>query len=142
MGEDNLSTWKAFEAMGVTIKQTGPDALEISGVGVDGLAEPGDVIDCGNSGTTMRLMSGLLAGQSFFSVLTGDKYLRNRPMKRVVTPLTAMGARIWGRDGGERAPLAIQEAHLTQSATPRRFPAHRSSQQSCWPGCPWTETPL
>lgn len=112
MGEDNFSTWKAFEAMGVSIRQTGPNALEIEGVGLDGLAEPGDVLDCGNSGTTMRLMSGLLAGQNFFSVLTGDKYLRRRPMKRVVTPLVAMGARIWGRNGGERAPLAIQGGRL------------------------------
>jgi len=112
MGEDNLSTWKAFEAMGVTIRRTGPHSLEIDGVGLGGLAEPGDVIDCGNSGTTMRLMSGLLAGQNFFSVLTGDKYLRRRPMKRVVQPLTAMGARIWGRDGGARAPLAIQGGAL------------------------------
>ncbi|MEK6249440.1 MAG: hypothetical protein N2C12_14760, partial [Planctomycetales bacterium] len=59
MGEDNLSTWKAFESMGVTIAQTGTDALEINGVGLNGLQEPGDVLDCGNSGTTMRLMSGL-----------------------------------------------------------------------------------
>jgi 3-phosphoshikimate 1-carboxyvinyltransferase len=116
MGEDNLSTWKAFESMGVTITQTGSDALEIKGVGLDGLKEPGDVLDCGNSGTTMRLMSGLLAGQKFFSVLTGDKYLRKRPMKRVVTPLAAMGARIWGRDGGERAPLAIQGRALTPTS--------------------------
>jgi 3-phosphoshikimate 1-carboxyvinyltransferase len=107
MGEDNLSTWQAFASMGVTIHRTGPQSLEIDGVGLDGLTEPGDVIDCGNSGTTMRLMSGLLAGQNFFSVLTGDRYLRRRPMKRVVTPLAAMGARIWGRDGGEKAPLAI-----------------------------------
>jgi 3-phosphoshikimate 1-carboxyvinyltransferase len=99
--------------MGVTIAQTGTDALEIKGVGLNGLKEPGDVLDCGNSGTTMRLMSGLLAGQNFFSVLTGDKYLRKRPMKRVVTPLVAMGAQIWGRDGGERAPLAIQGGALT-----------------------------
>ena len=113
MGEDNLSTWKAFESMGVTISQTGTDALEIKGVGLDGLKEPGDVLDCGNSGTTMRLMSGLLAGQNFFSVLTGDKYLRKRPMKRVVTPLAVMGAQIWGRNGGERAPLAIQGGSLT-----------------------------
>lgn len=113
MGEDNLSTWKAFESMGVTISQTGIDALEIKGVGLNGLKEPGDVLDCGNSGTTMRLMTGLLAGQNFFSVLTGDKYLRKRPMKRVVTPLAAMGAQIWGRDGGERAPLAIQGGALT-----------------------------
>jgi 3-phosphoshikimate 1-carboxyvinyltransferase len=112
MGEDNLSTWKIFEAMGVTIRQAGSDALEIDGVGLDGLAEPGDVLDCGNSGTTMRLMCGLLAGQNFFSVLTGDMYLRRRPMKRVVTPLSGMGARIWGRYGGERAPLAIQGGSL------------------------------
>ncbi|MBE0576075.1 MAG: 3-phosphoshikimate 1-carboxyvinyltransferase [Desulfuromonadales bacterium] len=112
MGEDNLSTWKIFQAMGVTIRQTGSDTLEIDGVGLDGLAEPADVLDCGNSGTTMRLMCGLLAGQDFFSVLTGDKYLRRRPMKRVVTPLIGMGARIWGRDGGERAPLAIQGGSL------------------------------
>jgi 3-phosphoshikimate 1-carboxyvinyltransferase len=112
MGEDNLSTWKIFEAMGVAISRTGPDALQIEGVGLDGLAEPGDVLDCGNSGTTMRLMCGLLAGQNFFSVLTGDKYLRRRPMKRVVTPLAGMGARIWGRDSGERAPLAIQGGSL------------------------------
>ncbi len=115
MGEDNLSTWKAFESMGVTIKQTGSDALEIEGVGLDGLIEPSNVIDCGNSGTTMRLMSGLLAGQNFFSVLTGDQYLRKRPMKRVVTPLVGMGARIWGRDGGQRAPLAIQGGSLTST---------------------------
>ncbi len=113
MGEDNLSTWKAFESMGVTISQTGTEALEIKGVGLNGLQEPGDVLDCGNSGTTIRLMSGLLAGQNFFSVLTGDKYLRKRPMQRVVTPLAAMGAQIWGRDGGERAPLAIQGGALT-----------------------------
>ncbi len=112
MGEDNLSTWKAFESMGIDIRQTGQTELEIDGKGLDGLSEPGNVLDCGNSGTTMRLMSGLLAGQSFFSVLTGDQYLRRRPMKRVFTPLNAMGARIWGRDGGERAPLAIQGTDL------------------------------
>ena len=60
----------------------------------------------------MRLMSGLLAGQKFFSVLTGDQYLRRRPMKRVVAPLATMGARIWGRRGGELAPLAIQGVPL------------------------------
>jgi 3-phosphoshikimate 1-carboxyvinyltransferase len=112
MGEDNLSTWQAFVAMGVAIRRTGETALEIDGVGLDGLKEPGNVLDCGNSGTTMRLMSGLLAGQDLFSVLTGDQYLRKRPMKRVVAPLTAMGARIWGRDGGERAPLAIRGGGL------------------------------
>ena len=112
-GEDNLSTLKAFQALGIAIRQGPPGELEIEGRGLDGLQEPGDVIDCGNSGTTMRLMSGLLAGQRFFSVLTGDQYLRRRPMKRVVTPLAAMGARIWGRRGGELAPLAIQGSRLT-----------------------------
>ena len=112
-GEDNLSTLRAFQTMGIAIHQRAPGELEIEGRGLDGLQEPSDVIDCGNSGTTMRLMSGLLAGQTFFSVLTGDQYLRRRPMKRVVTPLAAMGARIWGRRGGELAPLAIQGTQLT-----------------------------
>ncbi|MEJ2518953.1 MAG: 3-phosphoshikimate 1-carboxyvinyltransferase [Desulfuromonadales bacterium] len=112
MGEDNLATWHAFEAMGVAIERTGPDALAITGQGLDGLQEPGDVLDCGNSGTTMRLMSGVLAGQPFFSVLTGDQYLRRRPMQRVVVPLTEMGARIWGRDGDTRAPLAVRGGGL------------------------------
>ncbi len=111
-GEDNLATLQAFEAMGISIERTGPTSLQIEGRGLDGLLEPEDVIDCGNSGTTMRLMTGLLAGQTFFSVLTGDRYLRRRPMKRVVGPLAQMGARITGRCGGELAPLAIQGSPL------------------------------
>lgn len=111
-GEDNLATLKAFEAMGVVVRRTAEASLEIEGRGLDGLEEPADVIDCGNSGTTMRLMTGLLAGQNFFSVLTGDRYLRRRPMKRVVDPLSQMGARIAGRRGGELAPLAIQGGAL------------------------------
>jgi 3-phosphoshikimate 1-carboxyvinyltransferase len=111
-GEDNLSTLKAFQAMGIAIRQPAPGELEIEGRGLDGLQEPADVLDCGNSGTTMRLMCGLLSGQRFFSVLTGDQYLRRRPMKRVVGPLATMGARIWGRRGGELAPLAILGAPL------------------------------
>ncbi|MBW2476634.1 MAG: 3-phosphoshikimate 1-carboxyvinyltransferase [Deltaproteobacteria bacterium] len=107
MGDDNLSTVCAFQKMGVTIQQTGATQLEINGCGLDGLSEPEDILDCGNSGTTMRLISGLLSGQRFFSVLTGDQYLRRRPMKRIVEPLTRMGAQIWGRDNGDRAPLAI-----------------------------------
>jgi len=111
-GEDNHATLRAFRAMGVTIEELPDGLLRIEGKGLDGLAEPGDVIDCGNSGTTIRLMTGLLAGQAFFSVLTGDRYLRKRPMKRVVGPLAGMGARIWGRRGGELAPLAIQGGGL------------------------------
>lgn len=111
-GEDNLSTLKAFQAMGVAIERGRDGILTITGRGLQGLCEPADVLDCGNSGTTMRLMTGLLAAQRFFTVLTGDQYLRRRPMRRVVGPLTDMGARIWGRDGGERAPLAIQGSEL------------------------------
>lgn len=107
-GEDNHATLRAFRSMGIAVEELSGGELRIEGKGLHGLAEPGDVIDCGNSGTTIRLMTGLLAGQSFFSVLTGDRYLRKRPMKRVVTPLAAMGARIWGRGGGDLAPLAIQ----------------------------------
>jgi 3-phosphoshikimate 1-carboxyvinyltransferase len=111
-GEDNLSTLNAFRAMGVTIEQHGDGELIIHGQGVHGLKEPEDVLDCGNSGTTIRLMSGLLAGQNFFSVLTGDQYLRKRPMGRVVNPLAEMGAKITGRQQGQCAPLAIQGCPL------------------------------
>lgn len=112
-GEDNHSTLRAFLSMGIEIKEEQNGVLAIVGKGLSGLKEPGDVLDCGNSGTTIRLMSGLLAGQKFFSVVTGDRYLRKRPMKRVVTPLTMMGARIWGRGGGDLAPLAFQGGELT-----------------------------
>ncbi len=111
-GEDNHATLKAFRAMGISIDELDGGVLRIAGKGLHGLSEPQDVIDCGNSGTTIRLMTGLLAGQSFFSVLTGDRYLRKRPMKRVVGPLTAMGASIWGRGGGDLAPLAIRGSRL------------------------------
>ncbi|MFO7983220.1 MAG: 3-phosphoshikimate 1-carboxyvinyltransferase [Desulfuromonadales bacterium] len=110
-GEDNLSTLKAFRTMGIEITETEEEIL-IEGRGLHGLSEPEDVLDCGNSGTTMRLMTGILAGQDFFSVLTGDRYLRRRPMRRVVEPLAGMGAQIWGRNGGELAPLAIQGGGL------------------------------
>ncbi len=106
-GEDNLSTLNAFRAMGIDIDDRGEEIL-VHGKGVHGLQEPGDVIDCGNSGTTIRLISGILAGQNFFSVVTGDQYLRRRPMGRVTKPLSQMGARFWGREGGTKAPLAIQ----------------------------------
>ena len=96
-GEDNFSTMRAFQAMGVTIEDDG-SVVTVHGVGLHGLTEPGDVLDCGNSGTTIRLMTGLLAGQSFFTVLSGDQYLRKRPMKRVLGPLSLMGAQIAGSD--------------------------------------------
>lgn len=110
-GEDNMSTMHAFRSMGVTIDDDG-ETISITGCGLHGLKEPGDVLDCGNSGTTIRLITGLLSGQSFFSVVTGDQYLRKRPMKRVVEPLSLMGARICGRNGGTLAPLAINGGSL------------------------------
>jgi 3-phosphoshikimate 1-carboxyvinyltransferase len=111
-GEDNFSTMGAFRAMGVPIEDDG-QTVTVHGVGLHGLQEPDNVLDCGNSGTTIRLMTGLLSGQRFFSVLTGDQYLRKRPMKRVVEPLARMGARIAGRGGGTLAPLAITGGPLS-----------------------------
>jgi len=108
--EDCLRTIAAFQQMGVPIHVESDGAipvLRITGKGLHGLSEPADVIDCGNSGTTLRLLSGLLSGQPFFSVLTGDASLRSRPMRRVVDPLRKMGGVIFGRENGAFAPLAI-----------------------------------
>lgn len=110
-GEDNMATLHAFQAMGIETVDDG-DLLTIHGKGLHGLSEPTDVIDCGNSGTSIRLICGLLAAQNFFSVLTGDQYLRKRPMKRVIEPLSLMGASIHGRAGGDKAPLAIVGSRL------------------------------
>ncbi|MBI5048263.1 MAG: 3-phosphoshikimate 1-carboxyvinyltransferase [Deltaproteobacteria bacterium] len=111
-GEDNMATLKAFRQMGVRIDEHENGMVVIQGKGLHGLKEPEDFIDAGNSGTTMRLLTGLLSGQEFFSVLTGDQYLRKRPMKRVVEPLSLMGARIFGRENGNKAPLAIVGSKL------------------------------
>lgn len=111
-GEDNIATLDAFRAMGVQIHDDG-ETLRIEGNGLHGLTEAEDVIDCGNSGTSIRLLTGLMAAQRFYTVLTGDRYLRRRPMRRVVEPLSRMGACIHGRDNGEKAPLAIVGRPLT-----------------------------
>jgi 3-phosphoshikimate 1-carboxyvinyltransferase len=108
--EDCLRTLTAIQMMGVEVTKKGPGHYRIAGVGLGGLVEPGDVIDCGNSGTTVRLLLGVLAGQPFWTLLTGDDSLRRRPMKRVAEPLVRMGATIVGRAGGERLPLAIRGA--------------------------------
>jgi len=109
--EDTLGTVSVFRDLGVGIEERGGDLI-IDGVGIHGLKEPGNVIDCRNSGTTMRLLSGVLSGCSFFSVLSGDDSLRRRPMKRVIAPLREMGAAIWGRDGDKYPPLAIRGGTL------------------------------
>ena len=109
--EDTISTANAMRAMGAGIEINGTDVMA-TGNGLRGLKEPGDVIDAGNSGTTTRLFTGLLGAQDFFTVMTGDKYLRARPMKRVTDPLRLMGARITGREGGNKLPLAIDGGGL------------------------------
>ncbi|MFH1623735.1 MAG: 3-phosphoshikimate 1-carboxyvinyltransferase [Pseudomonadota bacterium] len=111
-GADNLRTLNALQIMGVPIEKQRRGDLIIYGPGLYGLTEPEDVIDAGNSGTTMRLLTGLLSGQSFMSVITGDRYLRKRPMKRVVDPLSSMGAKIWGRENGNFAPLVVNGTRL------------------------------
>lgn len=110
-GEDNRSTVGAFKNLGVTISENG-GVLSVDGKGWDGLQPPQKVIDCGNSGTTMRLLSGVLAGRPFVSTLTGDASLCKRPMQRVIEPLGRMGARIESRDGKGCAPLEIRGGKL------------------------------
>ncbi len=110
-GEDCLHTAYALQALGISI-EIADDRLRVSGKGLWGLREPQQILDCGNSGTGIRLLAGVLAGQDFFSVLTGDASIRKRPMGRVVGPLREMGAVIAGRRGGELAPLAITGARL------------------------------
>ena len=105
-GEDCLATLAAMQAMGVSIKQADATDITIDGVGLQGLGMPGGPLDLGNSGTAMRLMTGLLCGQAFDSVLTGDESLTSRPMRRIIRPLSAMGASIDSRDG--LPPLSIQ----------------------------------
>ncbi len=104
-GEDSLNTIKAFQQMGVIIERE-HDRVRVSGVGLQGLRPPSADLDMGNSGTAMRLMLGLLAGQSFASRMIGDRSLSSRPMLRVIDPLRTMGASIESADGG-RAPLQV-----------------------------------
>jgi 3-phosphoshikimate 1-carboxyvinyltransferase len=108
--EDPLSTAACLRAMGVGVSQiSAGETVTVEGVGLDGFREPLDVLDCGNSGTTMRLMLGLLAGRvGRHFVLSGDASLRSRPMRRVAAPLAQMGAVIHGRSDGNFAPLAVQ----------------------------------
>lgn len=110
-GLDVAATRACLEALGVPIREVG-EALLVEGRGVGGLAEPGDALDCANSGTTIRLLSGILAGHSFLSILTGDPYLRRRPMARVLDPLREMGALALGRAEDTRAPLVLRGGSL------------------------------
>lgn len=113
LGEDPCSTASCFRALGAEISELNTDWVQIRGVGLGNLQEPIDILNAGNSGTTIRLMLGLLAAHSgrFFAV-TGDDSLRSRPMSRVIQPLQQMGAQIWGRRDGSLAPLAVQGQRL------------------------------
>ena len=111
-GADCMATLRCLRDLGVEWSWRGESTLNVKGVGRNGLHEPNGVLDCRNSGTTMRVLSGLLAAQPFFSVLTGDASLRSRPMARIIEPLRRMGAQITGRDGDRCAPLAITGGKL------------------------------
>ena len=111
-GADCLSTISCFERMGISIENRGDEVL-VHGQGMRGLKKPADVLDCGNSGTTMRLISGILSAQDFDVTLTGDASIQKRPMKRIMTPLSQMGASIRSIPGNGCAPLAICGRPLT-----------------------------
>ncbi|MBI4683949.1 MAG: 3-phosphoshikimate 1-carboxyvinyltransferase [Nitrospirae bacterium] len=119
MAEDPISTMNAMRMLGIEIEQRAKgkgqkvtSELVIYGKGLYGLKEPFDVIDCGNSGTTVRLLSGILAGNPFFSALTGDDSLKQRPMARVISPLKEMGAEISARDNNKYLPMAVMGKRL------------------------------
>ena len=113
-GEDNLATARMFTDMGIDIDwlDAGKTRLCVHGAGLHGLKEPVNVLDAGNSGTCVRLMTGVLAGQPFHSVLVGDASLHKRPMQRVADPVRRMGAHVDGREGGNKLPLAIRGGGL------------------------------
>ncbi|MBL9059971.1 MAG: 3-phosphoshikimate 1-carboxyvinyltransferase, partial [Mangrovicoccus sp.] len=105
-GQDVLDTAKAMQAFGAEVSRSGPGAWSVHGVGVGGFAEPADVIDCGNSGTGVRLIMGAMATSPITATFTGDASLRKRPMGRVTDPLALFGAQSYGRAGG-RLPMTI-----------------------------------
>ncbi len=129
-GKDCASTLRCVSALGAEVRDHGGGTVVIEGAGPGGLREPADVLDCANSGTTMRLLAGILAGQPFLSVLTGDPSLRARPMRRISDPLCLMGARVYGRAGGSLAPLAILGGGLRGLAG-YRMPVASAQVKSC-----------
>jgi len=113
-GEDNLATAQMFVDMGVQIDWLNAEktSLRVHGVGLHGLKQPSKVLDAGNSGTCVRLMAGVLAGQNFPVTMTGDASLQKRPMRRVVDPVRRMGAKVEGSDGGNLLPITISGGKL------------------------------
>lgn len=110
--QDCRATIACLNALGMKADFGDGGEVTIHGVGGDGLKEAEDVLNAGNSGTTMRLLAGLLASRPFLSVITGDDSLRSRPMGRIIEPLRLMGGQVWGREGDSRAPLVIRGGNL------------------------------
>jgi len=127
-GEDSLNTLRAFQSMGVSIERDG-DRVWVQGVGLHGLKKPVATLEMGNSGTAMRLLLGLLAGQAFDATLAGDESLSQRPMNRVIEPLAAMNAVIVSRPGG-MAPLQVH-GRSQLSAINYRLPIASAQVKSC-----------
>lgn len=127
-GEDSLNTLKAFQAMGVPIERN-LDRVTVKGVGLHGLKKPEKALDMGNSGTAMRLLLGLLAGQAFDTTLIGDESVSRRPMNRVIEPLRTMNAKIDSQPGG-MAPLQIH-ARSRLTAIDYRMPVASAQVKSC-----------
>lgn len=109
--EDCLSTIRCIRALGVKIDKENEDYI-VRGKGISGLREPDEILDCGNSGTTIRLLSGLVSGLGFHVVMTGDASLRKRPMTRVKDPLEKMGVRFDGKENGKYAPISVRGKNL------------------------------
>jgi len=126
---DPQSTLDCLRTLGITAERDEEGVLEITGRGLDGLRPPSEPVDCGNSGTTMRLLSGILAGQRFGSVLTGDESLRQRPMERVADPLSIMGARVSLQDG--HAPIRIRAVQSGLDPVEYRLPVASAQVKSC-----------
>lgn len=127
-GADCLSTIDCFRKMGIEIERK-PEEILIHGKGLHGLHAPCDILDVGNSGTTVRLLSGILAGQTFQSTLTGDDSIQKRPMKRIITPLTAMGGEVESLRGNDCVPLKIQGRPL--KAIHYNSPVSSAQVKSC-----------
>lgn len=128
-GADALATLSAFRSMGVNIDGPEGGKVTIQGVGLDGLKAPTEPLNMGNSGTSMRLLSGIIAGQSFFATLTGDESLSKRPMNRVADPLRLMGVEVETEEGG-RPPITIRGSGETQGMH-YRLPMASAQVKSC-----------
>jgi 3-phosphoshikimate 1-carboxyvinyltransferase len=128
-GGDCRSTIEVMRGLGIRIEERSSTDIMVYGNGIDGLQEPADVLNCGNSGTTIRLLTGLLVGQPFTSILNGTEQIRRRPMGRIADPLRTMGALILGRQQGRYAPLAIGASTLR--GFEYRMPVASAQVKSC-----------